>query len=212
MDTVSYALFLAAAAIFGTTWSLKPAGDLRYRLTRELVFRAPNASRRLVPLSVVWGFPRKPPKSNSGALLEVSDIGLVVGLALANGETPVGVLDWVSQRVAGRFGHRLRQLVLALRTGSNLNTELTKFAKHSDFEALAEMLDRLTRSAKLGTDVSGQVQTLAESSIAAYRVQLLAKQSRIELRMLVPLVFLILPTTILFAVFPSLHMLQLLQF
>ena len=212
MNTVSFALLFATAATLGLAWSLQPANDLRSRLTSQVVYKAPNASRKLFQLSVVRGFPRKLSKTHSGALLEVSDLGLVIGLALANGESPVGVLDWVSQRVTGRLGHRLRQLVLALRTGSNLSTELGKFAKHSDYESFAEMLDRLTRSAQLGTDVSGQVQTLAESSIAAYRVQLLAKQSRIELRMLVPLVFLILPTTILFAVFPSLHMLQLLQF
>ena len=212
MNEIAFAALFAAVAGFGLVWSLRTAPDLNSRISPELVFR--SGTSKSGSQRPTWPrFSLKTRKSTPGNLqLEVSDLGSVLGLALANGETPVGAIDWVSHRVRGDFGHRLRQTVLALRTGSSLNTELALIAKQKKFAPFAETLDRLARSTQLGTDVSAQVQTLADSAISAYRVQLLAQQSRIELRMLLPLVFLILPTTILFAVYPSLHMMQLMQF
>jgi tight adherence protein C len=54
-----------------------------------------------------------------------------------------------------------------------------------------------------------QFTQLAESARGQLRVAQLKNAGKNELKMLVPLVFLILPVTVLFAIFPSLQILQL---
>lgn len=212
MSNLGYAVFFLSAAACGILWSLKPSADLGSRISPEIVYRL-GAKKWLTTrfrfgINFDWFRPKRPRQVS----LDASDLASVLGLGLHNGESPLGVLDWVSQRLKGQLGRRLRQAVLAIRTGSSLSVELSALAKESKYAEYAETLDRLARAAQLGTDVSSQVQVLAETANSAHRVQLLAKQSRTELRMLLPLVFLILPTTILFAVYPSLQMLQLMEF
>lgn len=212
MTSLGFGVVFLFAAASGILWSLRPSQNLSARITPELVFRSPRRSLAIRQFKFGNALETIRPKRQAHFSLEVSDFASVLGLALHNGENPLGALDWVSQRLRGDMGHRLRQAVLAIKTGSSFNIEITALAKERKFAHYGETLDRLARAAQLGTDVSSQVQTLAESSISGHRVQLLSQQSRTELRMLLPLVFMILPTTILFAVYPSLQMLQIMRF
>ncbi len=211
MNEGYFAVIFALAAGFGVLWSLTPASSLSARIEPQLVFRS-NARLRVSTADKLRQiFRRSKPAASVRQSVQAADFGLVLGSVLSNGETVVGALDWVSQRLSGSLGRELRKTVMALHTGSSLSLELARMSAQPRFSSFAETLERVARAAEFGTDVAEQVQVLADASLSSHRVDLLARQSRTELRMLLPLVFLILPTTILFAVYPSLLMLQLIE-
>lgn len=211
MNPTVFALVFALMAGLGFLWSLSSRPSLTARIDPEIVFRPNEPRRDLASFGSLQLHKRMGAPASARHSLQVSDFGSVLGLVLSNGETVIGAIEWVSKRMTSSFGRELRKCVFALHAGSSLNTELAKLSTQRRFASYAETLERLARAAELGTDVTDQVQVLADASLSAHRVDLLARQSKIELRMLLPLVFLILPTTILFAVYPSLLMLQLIE-
>jgi tight adherence protein C len=60
-----------------------------------------------------------------------------------------------------------------------------------------------------GSPLAQLLREQASSARAEIEIQLLKKSGRNETKMMVPLVFLILPVTVLFAVYPSLQLLNL---
>lgn len=108
----------------------------------------------------------------------------------------------------GRFSALTRRLSLRLQYGDSLEVALKALAIEAKSDAVSEFVTKVEIGLIRGTPLAEQLALLAEATRARLRVQLLRQAGKNELLMLVPLVFLILPTTIAFAVYPSLQLLQ----
>ena len=135
------------------------------------------------------------------------DVAGVLGLLLAAG-LPVSVaIAWLTPRTQGEIGKLLTSLTQNLELGADIVSELDEWANHGD-PGLGELAEKLKLMIERGAGVSSQVFELAGSLRAALYRELLAKAGSNETKMLIPTVFLILPVTVLFALFPSLVVLQ----
>lgn len=132
-----------------------------------------------------------------------------LSLCLAAGE---GLLDAV-RRVcavgAGELSAELRRCVLEVDTGSSLGDALTRLARRIDLPALSRGLDQLVASIERGTPLARVLQAQADDAREEAKRLLIERAGRSEIAMLVPLVFLILPLSVIFAVYPGVYMLQL---
>lgn len=132
----------------------------------------------------------------------------VMATALAGGASISSAIAEASEAANGELAKELREVREALEQGEALNQTLNRLAAKLKHRGVSELVAKLTLAASLGTPVVSQLYELARSeelSLDEYRMRLAAKA---ETRMLIPLVFLILPISVLFALYPSLSILQ----
>lgn len=147
----------------------------------------------------------RPTKTN--LRFTVPDVAGVLGLLLAAG-LPVSVaLAWLAPRTNGQIGEILTAVIENIELGADINSELAELSSYQD-PGLSELAEKLLLMIERGAGVSHQVFELAASLRHALYRELLQKAGSNETKMLIPTVFLILPVTVLFALFPSLVVLQ----
>lgn len=153
----------------------------------------------------------RPRRSNSKfdmLLLELPQQLELLAAILVNGENIFFALKWLVQRTEGQFANGLRRLVQRVELGMNLEQALASFATETNSPMVAEFCGKLILSLERGTPLAGQLRNLAESASAQLQVQMLRRAGQNEVKMLIPLVFVILPVTVMVAVFPSFQLFQ----
>lgn len=147
-------------------------------------------------------------KPQDDLVLELPQHLDLMAARLQNGEDIYQVLT-EQARAAGRFSRALRSLAIRLKLGETLDNSLASLAEECDSPLVTELVNKLTLGLTRGTPLAAQFHLLSASSKGQLKVMQLKAAGRNELLMLIPLVFMILPVTIAFAVFPSLQLLQL---
>ena len=127
---------------------------------------------------------------------------------LNNGENFYSVLTAQTAMSSGNFSMGLKRVKQRLELGESLERALELLEHESDSPMVSEFTNKVVISLTRGTPMAQQLEFLSETARSQLRNQLLKQAGKNELKMLVPMVFLILPVTILFAVFPSLQLLQ----
>ncbi|MFV4914471.1 type II secretion system F family protein, partial [Microbacterium lacticum] len=132
-----------------------------------------------------------------------------LALCLAAGEGLRDALRRVGDVGSGVLTEELRAAVLASGTGSNLSDALLALAKNADSPALSRAIEHLVAAMDRGAPLAQVLQEQAVDAREDAKRALIESAGRKEILMLLPLVFLILPLSVLFAVFPGIVMLKL---
>ena len=93
--------------------------------------------------------------------------------------------------------------------GETLEHGLSQFANENPLAEGREFANKLSLALRRGTPLAQLLSDQAETIRGQLRNDLLKAAGRNETRMLIPLIFMILPVTVLFATYPSLQLLQL---
>lgn len=132
-----------------------------------------------------------------------------LSLCLSAGEGILDSLRRVSEVGAGELTTELRGVVVAVGTGSPLSESLTRLAAGLEIPALTRSIDQLVAAIDRGAPLAHVLQAQAIDAREDAKRTLIESAGRKEIYMLFPLVFLILPLSVLFAVFPGIFMLRL---
>ncbi len=131
-----------------------------------------------------------------------------LSLCLAAGESITDSLNRVARVGSGDFAAELAQVARQVGTGVPLASALSQLSSRLQLppvtRGVEQILGALDRGSPLAAVLAAQAQDAREDS----KRELLEKAGQKEVVMLIPLVFLILPVTILFAVFPGLMVIQ----
>lgn len=138
---------------------------------------------------------------------ELPEVLAFLGMCLAAGEGLTGALTRVGSIGSGDLTAQLRAVVLAAGTGAPLADELQALGRRLDVPELSRAIDQLVASIERGAPLAQVLQAQAADAREASRRTLIEHAGRAEIVMLVPLVFLILPLSVLFAIYPGIHML-----
>jgi tight adherence protein C len=139
---------------------------------------------------------------------ELPEILEMMSVSLAAGDGIYGALARVVPRANGVLAESLKTLISSLELGADLEMELTRLSKRLPHRQIVEFTSKLSNALRRGTPLAEMLRSLADSVRADQRNELLKQVGRNETRMLIPLVFLILPVTVLFAIYPSLQLLN----
>lgn len=140
--------------------------------------------------------------------LEIADFAQCLGLLLGNG-LPVNVaIGWLAPRASGLIATEFQKITLSLDLGADLLAELAKLSKRLPNQQLVELCEKLSVAILRGAPVSSQVISQAGAARAMLHRQLLKQAGSNETKMLIPVILLILPVTVLFAIFPSIMLLS----
>ncbi|WP_345803027.1 type II secretion system F family protein [Microbacterium sp. AZCO] len=132
-----------------------------------------------------------------------------LALCLSAGEGILDSLRRVSDVGVGELTTELRGVVLAVGTGSSLSESLLRLSARLDIAAVTRSIDQLVAAIDRGAPLSHVLHAQALDAREDAKRRLIERAGRKEIYMLVPLVFLILPLSVLFAVYPGIFMLRL---
>ena len=132
-----------------------------------------------------------------------------LALCLSAGEGILDSLRRVSDVGAGELTGEIRGVVVAVGTGSTLSEALGRLSGSLQIPAVSRAVDQLVAAIDRGAPLAHVLQAQALDAREDAKRGLIERAGRKEIHMLVPLVFLILPLSVLFAVFPGIFMLRL---
>ena len=136
-------------------------------------------------------------------LAEFPTVAELLALAVGAGEGAVGALDRVCRLSRGELADELRRCLADARAGANLPTALQGLADRTGLPSLRRFVDGVVVAVQRGTPLADVLRAQAQDVREEGRRALMEAGGRKEILMMVPVVFLILPVTVLFAVFPG---------
>jgi tight adherence protein C len=136
-------------------------------------------------------------------IAEFPTVADLLALSVAAGEGAVGALERVARISTGELAHELRRALADARTGSSLVRALDGIAERTSLPALARFVDGVAVAVERGTPLADVLRAQAADVREARKRTLLEIGGRKEIAMMVPVVFLVLPVTILFALYPG---------
>jgi tight adherence protein C len=142
-------------------------------------------------------------------IAEFPTIAELLALAVGAGEGAVGALERVVGLSHGELTKELRHALADARSGAPLVAALERTAARTALPALARFVDGMAIAVERGTPLADVLRAQAADVREAGRRALLEAGGRKEIAMLVPIVFIVLPVTIIFALFPGFYGLQL---
>lgn len=131
-----------------------------------------------------------------------------LALSLSAGEGILDALKRVARTGNGELSREFGRVVSELNTGVPLVDALNRCAATIGLPNLSRTIDQLLGALERGTPLVEVLRAQAQDAREETKRALLAAAGRKEVAMLVPLVFLILPVTIVFAIFPGILVLQ----
>lgn len=135
---------------------------------------------------------------------ELPTIADLLALAVAAGEGARAALERVATTTSGALSEELRLALADARAGEPLTRALSDMAARTGAQPLRRFVDGIVAAIDLGTPLAAVLRAQAHDARVASREQLMEQGGKREIAMLVPVVFLILPVTIVFAIYPGL--------
>lgn len=132
-----------------------------------------------------------------------------LSLCLAAGEGLRDAIRRVSEVGTGELTAELRRTVLESGTGSRLSDALTAASRRLDVPALGRATGHIVAAIERGAPLAQVLHDQATDAREESKRRLIELAGRKEIAMLLPLVFLLLPLSVLYAVFPGIVMLRL---
>ncbi|WP_456285069.1 type II secretion system F family protein [Microbacterium sp. JZ101] len=132
-----------------------------------------------------------------------------LALCLAAGEGIYDSVGRVARLGSGELTAELRAVVLDVRTGSTLPDALLAMARRLQVPALSRSVEHIVAALDRGSPLAQALQAQAADAREEAKRALIEQAGRKEILMLLPLVFGLLPLSVLFAVFPGIVMLRL---
>jgi tight adherence protein C len=136
-------------------------------------------------------------------LAEFPTIAELLALAVAAGESPVAALDRVVRRSGGELSSDLGRVLAAVRTGEPVGEAFDRLAASSGLPLVARFAQGVAVAVERGTPLAQVLHAQAADVREAGRRELIEVAARKEVLMMVPVVFLVLPVTVLFAFWPG---------
>lgn len=132
-----------------------------------------------------------------------------LGLALSAGETVRDALRRVSRVGSGELADELGRVMADVDVGVPLGDALLRCSGELELPAFSRAVEQLATALERGSPLVEVLRAQAQDSRDDAKRQLLEAAGKKEVAMLVPLVFLILPITVVFALFPASLVLEL---
>jgi tight adherence protein C len=127
----------------------------------------------------------------------------LLALAVASGESPVAALDRVARVARGPLAQECRRACDDTASGVSFVDALDAMAVRVEVPAVRRFVDGVAIAVQRGTPLGDVLRAQAGDARADLHRSLLDIAGRKELLMLMPVVFLVLPTVVLVALFPA---------
>lgn len=142
-------------------------------------------------------------------LAELPTVAELLALSVTAGESALSALERVSRTTSGALAGELRLALADARAGVRLPLALERMARDTGVPALERFAEGVATAIERGTPLAEVLRAQAQDARSQGRQALVEEGGKREIAMMIPVVFLILPVTVVFAVFPGLIAIQL---
>ncbi|MGH3503025.1 MAG: type II secretion system F family protein [Nocardioidaceae bacterium] len=136
-------------------------------------------------------------------LSEFPVVADLLALSVAAGEGPVAALDRVVTRCRGALPDELAKVLAEARVGVSITAALGSLANRTGLAVVARFAEGFAVAIERGTPLVDVLSAQSSDVREAAKRELIESGARKEISMMVPVVFLIMPVTLLFAFFPG---------
>jgi len=127
----------------------------------------------------------------------------LLALAVAAGESPVAGLERILRVIHGSLGEEIGRVLAEIRTGTPVASAFDSLAARTGVSSIARFAEGMAVAIERGTPLVDVLHAQAADVREATRRDLIEAGGRKEVAMMAPVVFLILPVTVVFAFFPG---------
>lgn len=136
-------------------------------------------------------------------MAEFPSLAELMALAVGAGESAAGALDRVCRSARGELAKEFSGILAETRAGKPLVEALQGFAARTDLGPLVRFVDGIIVAVERGTPLADVLRAQAQDVRDTAKRNLMESAGRKEIGMMVPLVFGVLPLTVVFAVYPG---------
>lgn len=195
---------LWAAAFFGGSLMLSlamlAAGSARSP-GLLLVFTASMAVAGILARDQALG--RQIRRREQRIVSELPTVADLLAVSVAAGESPSAALERTARVTRGELGHELDLVLNDVRSGTGLVASLDSMSRRVRVPAVTRFVDGIAVAVERGTPLADVLRAQAADAREVRKRTLMEVGGRKEVLMLVPVVFLVLPVTVLFALYPG---------
>lgn len=130
-------------------------------------------------------------------------------LAISAGESPLSAFKRIAENSHGYLSARFRLVIARVHQGVPFHSALDLMGRDLNSPLLRKFIDSMVNAMVRGAPVAEVLTRHAQEARDHQRNRVLAAAGKAEISMMIPVVFLILPISILFALWPSLTNLNL---
>ncbi|MCT2025190.1 type II secretion system F family protein [Dermabacter hominis] len=139
---------------------------------------------------------------------EFPTIADLLALAISAGEGPIAAMERVARTSQGELSRELAIAVSEIRAGASLEGALINLGTRSPLDSLSRFAETIAVALERGTPLADVMRAQAQDARELSKRTLMESAGRREVYMLLPVVFLLMPLVIVFAVFPGITALQ----
>lgn len=151
-----------------------------------------------------WWLSEAVSKRDAEIIAEFPVVAEMLALAVTAGEGPMSAIDRITKLAQGPLVQELAGVLAETRSGTPFLTAITHLRDQTRLEPLSRFLDGMAVAIERGTPLADVLRAQAADVRALGKRELLESGGRKEIAMMVPVVFIVLPITILFALYPGL--------
>lgn len=155
-----------------------------------------------------WYLGQQSTKRSRRILNQFPTIAELMALAVAAGESTVGSIERVARTSKGALSEEFSLTLAHVRAGATLAEALAEMADRIRLTAMTRFVDAITVASERGTPIAAVMRAQAQDVRDAAKRELMETAGKKEIGMMVPIVFGVLPLTIVFAVFPGLSLID----
>lgn len=156
-----------------------------------------------------WWLGQAISKRETAMLDEFPALAELMALSVTAGESAVGALERVCNCSSGELSREFSQILAQTRSGDGLVVSLQDFSARTSVPELARFVDGIVVAIERGTPLSDVLRAQAQDVRDSAKRQLMEVAGKKEIAMMAPVIFFVLPLTVVFAVFPGLSLLNL---
>jgi hypothetical protein len=136
---------------------------------------------------------------------ELVNILQMLSIMISAGESPMMALRYISQRSVGYIPKLIAQSFSKYESGRNLAQTLEQIAIATGSSQVRRLTNSIQIAIQRGTPILDVLNNQVQSLNKQINLALLKKSGKSEIALLIPVVFLILPVSISFAIWPSIY-------
>lgn len=139
---------------------------------------------------------------------ELPDVVELLALCVGSGEPVRVAMHRLTTTGSSVLLDQFRRTLAAVNAGQPFSAAMTDLGVRCDNQNVARFVDSVTAAIEQGSGLTATLYAQARDSRDAARRELLEQGGKAEIAMMVPVVFFILPITVLFTIFPAISTLD----
>lgn len=148
-------------------------------------------------------------KREKQLIAEFPALAELMALSVTAGESALSALERICRTSNGELAREFSDILAQTRAGSGLLPALYDFSRRTQVTALNRFVDGVAVAIERGTPLADVLRAQAQDARDNAKRELMETAGKKEIAMLAPVVFFILPLTVIFAIFPGLSLLYL---